>query len=1103
MKKWMKSLLVALTLCLALIPALATSASADAPDFSGWKALESHHGGQTLDSGSYYLNSDVTISKSITISGTVTIDLNGHVLKYENSAARGSVFMVESSGQLTITDSSAQLGEEDRPVHRFTPDSDGLWVLDEAMGTKTVAGGVITGGTSYPYVTTHPDGSVTTSYYGGGVYVAPGGKLTMDSGSIVGCTAEWGGGVALKGEADVTTSTFAMNGGSIVGCTAVDYDGGGVVVERETTFSMSGSASIVDCTVKGKIVSGGGVKLEEKCSFIMSGDARIENCKAIGTSNFSANGGGVSIIGNSLSFTMKERAIIRGCASENIANSSASAGGGVYYFIWYGESFTMENSATITGCSAAMGGSIYMGNYGGSKDAGKLYANGGTVDGEVTNIAGKIAGTGKTTFTGKVTNDSRSSTIEKGIFLNEVINNGIIAGGEFRGSVTNGENGTISGGTFTDTGSVVNNGMIKDADDGSSPGFNGEVTNNGTISGGVFNGEVSNNAAISGGVFHDKATNNGTISDGVFHGVVINNGTLTGGIFYGTVSGSGTIADSARRTVAFDTSGGSDVQTQYILRGQKAVRPDNPTREGFRFREWYSDDALSTPYTFTEPVIENLTLCAGWTPTHVHCLCDLASGENAECTDLIWMPWMDDDALPTAAGNYYLVQNITLPADSAGMLADGVNLCLNGKRIEGIAENGEYPCLEVNGENGTLHITDCGAGGSIEGMRLSRGTLIMHSGEIRDGVFYGEVVNYGTITGGIFYGAVSGSGTIADSAKRAVTFDSNGGSDVAPQYILRGQAAVSPVDPTRSGFTFGGWYTDAKCTTAYDFAAPVLEELTLTAKWTSVSIGGGSVPTYFVAVDEAKNGAVTASQRYVSKGAAVTITVTPDSGYVLETIAVTDRDGNELMLTNRGDGKYTFTMPAGNVTVKASFVDDSRVLNSFYDVPDDAYYYEAVKWAVKNGITTGVSVGKFDPDGICTRAQAVTFLWRAAGCPAPKCTVMPFDDVTIGSYYYDAVLWAVENGITDGTGDGTFSPDASCTRAQIVTFLWRSQKMPAAGTENPFTDIDVRHYYAPAVLWAVRENITNGTSIGIFSPEAYCTRAQIVTFIWRCMTREK
>ena len=261
---------------------------------------------------------------------------------------------------------------------------------------------------------------------------------------------------------------------------------------------------------------------------------------------------------------------------------------------------------------------------------------------------------------------------------------------------------------------------------------------------------------------------------------------------------------------------------------------------------------------------------------------------------------------------------------------------------------------------------------------------------------------------------------------------------------------------------------------------------------------GTGVTTYPITVMSGKNGGVTASHKSAAKGALVTLTVTPDKGYALETLNVLDQNGKALPLTQQ-NGKYGFTMPASAVTVKATFMDDNTMLNFFVDVSASDYYYDAVLWAVGKGITGGTSATTFDPSGNCTRAQAVTFLWRAAGSPAPKTKVMPFTDVPAGSYYHDAVLWAMEQGITKGTSDAAFSPNTTCTRAQIVTFLWRSQKSPAAGTANPFTDVKASAYYADAVLWAVKEDVTKGTTNTTFSPDANCTRAQIVTFIWRAL----
>lgn len=252
-----------------------------------------------------------------------------------------------------------------------------------------------------------------------------------------------------------------------------------------------------------------------------------------------------------------------------------------------------------------------------------------------------------------------------------------------------------------------------------------------------------------------------------------------------------------------------------------------------------------------------------------------------------------------------------------------------------------------------------------------------------------------------------------------------------------------------------------------------------------------------VSVGSSANGSVTASPKNASKGDTVTVAVRPNTGYQLDTITVTDQTGKKITLTDNGDGTFSFTMPASSVTVKAAF--KPAAFPVFTDVPSGSYYEEAVRWAAENGATAGTDSAHFSPDGICTRAQAVTFLWRAAGSPAPKSSAMPFTDVPAGSYYYNAVLWAVENGISKGTSDTAFSPDKTCTRAQIVTFLWRSQNAPAAGSSNPFADVAASDYYAGAVLWAVKNDITKGTGATTFSPDADCTRAQIVTFLLRTL----
>ena len=265
--------------------------------------------------------------------------------------------------------------------------------------------------------------------------------------------------------------------------------------------------------------------------------------------------------------------------------------------------------------------------------------------------------------------------------------------------------------------------------------------------------------------------------------------------------------------------------------------------------------------------------------------------------------------------------------------------------------------------------------------------------------------------------------------------------------------------------------------------------------------GGTAKSAYMITVENTKNGEVVSSHKTADKGDTVTLTATPDKGYAIRRIIVTDSSDQKLTLTEK-DSKYTFTMPSSNVTVKTTFIMDKskdEEPNPFADVSASSYYYNAVQWAVKNGITGGTSATTFSPDAPCTRAQAVTFLWRAADSPAPSSTEMPFADVPTDAYYYNAVLWAVENGITGGTSATTFSPDAPCSRGQIVAFLWRSKQSPMVAAENPFMDVNAADYYHDAVLWAAENGITGGTGANTFSPDAPCTRAQIVTFLYRAL----
>ena len=874
------------TLLLALGAALALCVGASATDFTGWTALMDAHSGQALADGNYYLNNDVTISQTITVSGTVTLDLNGHVLQYKNDNTKGSVIVIENGGQLTIQDS-----DPDAP-HKFDPNSDGLWVLDEENGTKTVKGGVITGGTGTDLSTY----GGTTWYCGGGALIKNGGSLTMRGGNIIGCSAECGGGVCVDSGRNGEPGQFSMSGGSIIGCVASN-SGGGVFASGK--FQMSGKAVIRSCTVESTIqlICGGGVYVNGSSSFEMSGEAKIEGCQAISTSSNSSNGGGVYVsssssfemsdeakiegcqaisnssksskgggvhLANNTKFTLSGSAVIQNCTATNSANPGEAYGGGVSAACV--KEITLADSARIVGCAAANGSGLYIiGSQ--ASGYGKLFANGGSVDGDVvlgdtTDGPCTITGSGGTVFNGKVT-VTPGSTIEKGTFNGEVINNGTITGGEFTRTVINGEGGTIAEGV-----------------------------------------------------------------------------SIT----------------ALKFVVTFDNEGTRT--TAIIDDGDKLTAPTAPTKEGYRFDGWYYDNnGGKAKWNFgTDTVTRAMTLTAKWVQTYT------------------------------------------------------------------------------------------------------------------------------------------------------VAFETSGGSAVGPVTVDAGSTVTKPADPMKSGHNFGGWYKDSTLQTPWNFANDtVTAATTLYAKWTAnppAPSYDDSDPTYAVSAPAAENGSVTVSPRNASAGSTVTITVKPDSGYVLETISATDRNGNDLKLTDRGNGKYTFTMPCSRVEVKVTFMEDNSVLNFFYDVPNGAYYYDAVKWAVDNGITGGVGNSLFAPNQPCTRGQIVTFLWRAAGSPVVN-YAMNMTDVAEDAYYGEAVRWALSEGITTGIGDITFGPDAACTRAQAVAFLFRyavasgMDAVTLADLISGFADAaSVPGYAVSAMNWALSQGIMQGSGTQLLSGNT-CTRAQIVTFLYR------
>ena len=982
------------TLLLALGAALALCVGASAADFlTGWDEVTNST--TTLESGKqYYLNNDVTVSQTITVRGTVTLDLNGHVLKYE-SANKGSVIVVENGGQLTIEDSNTS-----NLSHKFNPNGK-LWVLDEASGTEAVTGGVITGGTGYPFPLS--SGPVNC---GGGVYIAPGGQLTMTGGNIIGCSAEFGGGVCIYPGRDGEQMPFSMSGGSIIGCSA-EYGGGvyasgkfqmsGQAVIRSCTaegtsfncgggvyvdgsFEMSGEAIIEGCQAISEYAYGGGVFVNSSRSFVMSEKAKIEGCQAISTPSSPSKGGGVHLANNT-KFTLSGSAVIQNCKAVNSDGSGKAYGGGVSAANV--REITLADSARIADCIAANGRGLYItGSQMYPADYGKLLANGGSVEGDV--VLGEadnpctVIGSGGTVFNGKVT-VTPGSTIEKGTFNGEVINNGTITGGVFNSTVSG--SGTIKGGTFNTpmTGSGTESDPYQISTAAQLKRFRDIVNGTG--------GQTQNRGAYA------VLTANIDLNNEPW--TPIGNYTEGNQIYYeGTFDGGG------------HTISGLNVTGEFVYAGLFGTVKDG--------------------------TIKSLTVAGKVSPSNSQCIVGGIVG------------YASNAVIKNCSNHCSVTGRITsIIGGIAGFNSSGAIIdCYNVGTISGI-NYAEAIGGIVGSNSGT--ISNCYNVGTVSN-DTSVGEIAGHNNGTVENCYYLAGTNLNAV------GQNNSNGNITKTeSKTAANFANgtvlnlliNGRADSEhPWYetciYLEAAGKTLPVfkwqhqhqlthvlakDPTTSEVgNIEYWY----CPVCGKYFADangdheITQAETVIPKRQSSGGGSGGSSSYPITVpSKTENGTVTVSPKNASAGSTVTITVKPDSGYVLETISVTDKNGNDLKLTDKSNGKYTFTMPTSKVEIKVTFMEDNSVLNFFYDVPNDAYYYEAVKWAAENGITGGVGNSLFAPNQPCTRAQIVTFLWRAAGSPVVN-YLMPFTDVDEGAYYAEAVRWAASCGIVTGLTETTF-----------------------------------------------------------------------------------
>lgn len=651
--------------------------------------------------------------------------------------------------------------------------------------------------------------------------------------------------------------------------------------------------------------------------------------------------------------------------------------------------------------------------------------------------------------------------------------------------------------------------------------------------------------------FMAKASNYGTISGGTFETEVTNNGEITGGMFNGGVTGSGTISQEREvsNEESFLAALADPTITTIKLMGEIWVNETETVKELTIDRAITLVNSsraplhLNLPLTISEDgalTLDGLEGVVSLNPYKgmvvngsltVGAGCGvLFEGENAslvinEGGTVTTQPAREN----TTPGELSLGQDVTLMVKGAlnnqGRLSvsDMENLkkaaAIGGElMLYNMTVNENYT-LDMKGYPLTIssslnfakdaNLTVKNASRvDATGVTISGGsyycpvTVGNAEGVITGGSFYGPVtvkkISDATpayISGGTFYNELKGSYI----TKGCIVTFMNGSSQYAMQVVK--DKASAPDTPVKSGYRFVGWYNgNAK----WNFDTPVTENLTLTAKWEKIPTSVPSAPRYDVAVSDGAHGSVTVSPKSASKGSTVTVTVTPDKGYALETLAITDKNGNALDLTDQGGGQYTFTMPSGPVTVAATFMDDNTMLNFFVDVPAGAYYYDAVLWAAEGGIVTGTDAVHFSPDASCTRAQLVTFLWRAAGSPAVN-YAMNFNDVDGGAYYAEAVRWAASEKVVEGTTAETFAPDAAVTRAQVVTMLYRFAKAQGMDTTQggmairEFDDFDAVPAYAlEAMDWAVNAGVLKGDNNRLL-PQDNCTRAQIVTMLYRAL----
>ena len=991
-------------------------------------------------------NITIGASEPLNIARTVTLDLNGFTLTIPNPKSANVQYYYNNAGNTTT---------EPNPI--------GILVYS----------GYNQGATSYTLTLKDSRGGGELDVQGAnatGIYVGRNCTLNIEGGTITNSASERVSSIGVH----AVLGTVKMTGGSIKNQAYGALLSGG-------TFSMSGDAEIADCGYldeDDKPQGGGGVYAytgfkepsdktgtsntnEHSSNLTMSGGI-IRNCVS------ASAGGGVCLDGGT--FTMSG-GTITGCKSgEKRAGSSNFCGGGGVYV---GGAFNMSGSARITNCEATFnsGGGVLVG--------GTFTMTGGTIE----NCKADASGGGVATYK----DDSGLTTF------------------------------TMTGGTIKKCKALKANG------------------------GGVFvfysNFELSGNASITDCtameygdcILIDRSNATFTVND--------SNITINGQImqYFGSalINGLGTakfpyqIGDKAELVLFGSIVNGTAGNYIPAQRGACAELTADVDLENDAWTPIGPDEGSSYTGTFdgkgytiknlnvsgsgniglfgyvSGGTIRNLTVAGSVTATGGRAggiTCTLIDGLIENCANLCTVTYTGAD------GSVGGIVGYAYPIDDSVAIRDCYNIGKidGGTRTGGILGLDNYPGTEISNCYNVGSVTGNEYVGAIAGNTCYSPSNCYYLSDTSSGAARTEKE---FADGTVLNLLINGRNDSEHPWYETCIYLEAAGKTLPVfkwqhQHQLTHVPAKAPTTSEAGNIEY--WYC-AACGRYFADSTGAKEITKADTVIPKRHFSGSNSSSYPITVpDKTENGSVAVSPKNASKGSTVTITVTPDSGYVLETISVTGRNGNDLKLTDKGNGKYTFTMPGGKVEVKATFMEDNSVLNFFYDVPNDAYYYEAVKWAVETGITGGIGNSLFAPDQPCTRAQIVTFLWRAAGSPVVN-YLMPFTDVDESAYYAEAVRWAASTGIVTGLTETTFGTNGVCTRAQAAAMIYRCAQAQGKGFTGawmfllPFTDVPEWAY--ESVAWCYMNGVTTGVSETAFAPDNDCTRAQIVTFLWRAFSK--